>query len=42
LNNIEAVGKDFATHPGICGKNGQHVFVEDGGPHIRVKELAVG
>jgi len=33
---------DFATHPGICGKNGQHAFVEDGGPHIRVKELAVG
>lgn len=41
LNNIEAVGKDFETHPGICGKNGQHAFVEDGGPHIRVK-LAVG
>lgn len=42
LRDIEVVGKDFATHPGICGKNGQAAYVEDGGPHVRVKSLAIG
>lgn len=42
LHNIEAVGRDFATHPGICGKNGQGIPVEDGGPHVRVKSMAIG
>jgi len=42
LKNVEAVGKDFGTSPGMCGKLGQSVPVEDGGPHIRVKDIVVG
>jgi TldD protein len=42
LNNIDALGKDFAlADPGFCGK-GQLVPVGDGGPHIRIKEAVVG
>lgn len=42
LSNTESVGSDFATNPGICGKNGQRAPVEDGGPHIRVSHLTIG
>ncbi|MGV8176755.1 MAG: TldD/PmbA family protein [Candidatus Bilamarchaeaceae archaeon] len=42
LNNVEAVGKDFGTSPGHCGKMGQSMPVSDGGPHIRVKDLVIG
>ena len=42
LNNVEAVGKDFGTSPGMCGKAGQEIPVSDGGPHIRVKNVMVG
>ncbi len=43
LKNIEAVGKDLVLiGPGQCGKRGQLVPVDDGGPHIRVKDVIVG
>lgn len=42
LNQIESVGKDFGTSPGICGKFGQEAPVSDGGPHIRIKNVAIG
>ncbi len=42
LKNVAAVGKDFGTSPGICGKNGQEAPVSDGGPHIRVDNMMVG
>jgi TldD protein len=43
LKNIEAVGKDLVLlGPGHCGKMGQLVPVDDGGPHIRVKDVIVG
>jgi len=43
LRNIEAVGKDLVLiGPGHCGKRGQLVPVDDGGPHIRVKDVIVG
>jgi TldD protein len=42
LNNVEIIGKDFATSPGFCGKFGQSVPVSDGGPHIRVGSVMVG
>ncbi len=42
LLDIECVGKDFGKSPGICGKFGQEVPVSDGGPHIRVKNVAIG
>ncbi len=41
LLNIDAVAKDFEVHYGMCGKM-QLVYVSDGGPHVRVKRLAVG
>ena len=42
MKNVEAVGKDFGTSPGICGKFGQHAPVSDGGPHIRIKNVTIG
>ncbi len=43
LANIDAVAGDFEMKmPGMCGKDGQGAPVDNGGPHIRVKELVVG
>jgi len=43
LANIDAVANDFEMNmPGTCGKDGQGMYVDNGGPHIRVKELVVG
>jgi TldD protein len=41
LAEIEAVGRDFGSHIGFCGKDGQAVPVGDGGAHIRT-QAAVG
>ena len=35
LKNIDAVGSDFGTSIGFCGKASQVVPVGDGGPHAR-------
>lgn len=43
LMNIDMVCSDFEMKmPGMCGKNHQGAPVDNGGPHIRVKELVVG
>ncbi|MCE5199819.1 MAG: TldD/PmbA family protein [Armatimonadota bacterium] len=43
LMNIDAVSNDFELKmPGMCGKKGQSMYVDNGGPHVRVKELVVG
>jgi TldD protein len=42
LNRVEAVGSDFGSTPGMCGKSGQDAPVADGGPHIRIKNVMVG
>jgi len=42
LNLIDAVGSDFGTWPGTCGKFGQGVSVSAGQPTLRVAELTVG
>ena len=43
LMNIDAVSSDFELNmPGTCGKNGQGMFVNDGGPYVRVRQLVVG
>jgi len=42
LLDVECVGGDFGTSPGMCGKFGQEAPVCDGGPHIRVKNVAIG
>jgi len=43
LMNIDKVGKDFEmTFPGTCGKSGQGVPTDCGGPHLRVSSMVVG
>jgi TldD protein len=43
LMNIDAVANDFEMRmPGMCGKDGQGMYVDNGGPHLRMKELVVG
>ncbi|MFN7991394.1 MAG: TldD/PmbA family protein [Candidatus Micrarchaeia archaeon] len=42
LLDVECVGDDFGTSPGVCGKFSQEVPVSDGGPHIRVRNVAIG
>ncbi|MFX0067523.1 MAG: TldD/PmbA family protein [Promethearchaeota archaeon] len=41
LKTLDAIGKDFGTDIGICGK-GQQISVGSGGPPIRVPKLSVG
>jgi TldD protein len=42
LRLVDAVGRDFGTWPGTCGKFGQGVPVSAGQPTLRVAELTVG
>ncbi|MCX7991578.1 MAG: TldD/PmbA family protein [Proteobacteria bacterium] len=42
LNDIEAVGNDFGTAIGTCGKEGQGVPVGDGQPSIFIPAMTIG
>jgi len=42
LRLVDAVGNDFDTWAGTCGKDGQGVPVSAGQPTLRVSELTVG
>ena len=42
LRQVDAVGNDFDTWAGTCGKSGQGVPVSSGQPTLRVAELTVG
>ena len=42
LQAIDAIGSDFATGVGTCGKDGQGVPVSDGNPTLRVQGITVG
>ena len=42
LMAIDAIGNDFATGIGTCGKDGQGVPVSDGNPTLRVQGITVG
>jgi TldD protein len=42
LQLVDAVGTDFDTWAGTCGKDGQGVPVSSGQPTLRVSELTVG
>lgn len=42
LQAIDAIGNDFATGVGTCGKDGQGVPVSDGNPTLRVQGITVG
>jgi TldD protein len=42
LGHIDAIGNDFDTWAGTCGKSGQGVPVSSGQPTLRVREMTVG
>ena len=42
LRDIDAIGNDFATWTGMCGKSGQSVPVSSGQPTLRVGGLTIG
>ncbi len=43
LQNVTAVGNDLQFRAGgTCGKGGQGVPVDTGGPHLRIREVVVG
>ena len=42
LRMVDAVGNDFDTWTGTCGKDGQSVPVSSGQPTLLVRELTVG
>ncbi|MCU1430599.1 MAG: microcin-processing peptidase 2 [Actinomycetia bacterium] len=42
LSMIDAVGNDFDTWAGTCGKSGQGVPVSSGQPTMRIREMTVG
>jgi TldD protein len=42
LRHIDAVGDDFSTIPGTCGKDGQSVPVGCGQPTLRITQMTVG
>ncbi|MDD4890787.1 MAG: TldD/PmbA family protein [Phycisphaerae bacterium] len=43
LMRIEMVGRDFEmAAPGVCGKLGQGVPTDCGGPHLKISEMVVG
>jgi TldD protein len=42
LRVIDAVGNDFETWTGMCGKQGQSVPVSSGQPTVLVREMTVG
>jgi len=42
LFNIDMIGNDMDFLSGICGKDGQHVPVNDGCPTIRIKDMTLG
>jgi TldD protein len=42
LHDIDAIGNDFATWTGTCGKRGQSVPVSSGQPTLRIQNLTIG
>ncbi|MBN2151357.1 MAG: TldD/PmbA family protein [Candidatus Lokiarchaeota archaeon] len=42
LHDIDAIGNDFGSSGGMCGKGGQRVRVSDASPHFRIKNVLVG
>ena len=43
LRNADALSRDFEMDmPGMCGKSGQGMHVNGGGPHVRVRDIVVG
>jgi TldD protein len=42
LQQIDAIGNDFDTWAGTCGKDGQGVPVSSGQPTLRVNGMTIG
>lgn len=42
MSSVDAVGSDFATWEGVCGKDGQGAPVGSGSPTLRIGRITVG
>ncbi len=42
LPKIDAIGNDFEMEAGTCGKSGQMIPDNSGGPHARIRQVPVG
>ena len=42
MSSVDAVGTDFETWEGVCGKDGQGVPVGSGAPTLRIAKITVG
>jgi TldD protein len=42
LPKIDAIANDFETESGSCGKDGQYIPDNSGGPHARIRSVPVG
>jgi len=42
MGAVDAVGSDFETWEGVCGKDGQSAPVGSGSPTLRIAKITVG
>ena len=42
MSSVDAVGSDFETWEGVCGKDGQSAPVGSGSPTLRIAKITVG
>jgi TldD protein len=42
MSAVDAVGSDFETWEGVCGKDGQSAPVGSGSPTVRISKITVG
>lgn len=42
MSSVDAVGTDFASWEGVCGKDGQNAPVGSGAPTLRIARITVG
>ena len=42
MSSVDAVGSDFETWEGVCGKDGQGAPVGSGSPTLRISKITVG
>ena len=42
MGSVDAIGSDFETWEGVCGKDGQSAPVGSGSPTLRIAKITVG
>ena len=42
MSSVDAVGSDFESWEGVCGKDGQNAPVGSGSPTLRISKITVG